>query len=1247
MNPFENLMSRRTMMAVTAGSLTAVTAAKAQVGSAGIDLSTPRSIGNPASLSLVASAGSPDATQTTVALSTTWKFQEDPTNTGLTSAWYITGFNDSGWGTLLSGHTWESQSSGYYSGYAWYRQDGVVVNYPMLGQWLVLTLARLNGDDLAYWNGNLIGGISGGAKYANTQNRTYYIPPSTVQSSNTIAIRCWGGNLNSASSSGLIAGTYTLATYAGPMWGRPSGGPVESELPVEAFDLSDAQRGMAWDLVLRINSADIPSISSPAAVYTITDFYGATLSSGSVPVTVGVDGINRAVVPISGSLTAAVYLAGRFNISYQIAPSGQASAYTDTGLTIVSAACGVTEQVWSINLSAGRVDLQPLNVGQFVGMNTIVIPDPTVVLGNLVVNDVANAAHWSLKNNLQVGDALYGDLSYPISALGVGLAGAQWIRTAAASKLFAGNPAASFTIDRPATVYIGVDRRASSLPWIHVASANQLSFVKRDTMPLPALATELDATPFGSLKLVDHIDCSTPIVSEQHPYMQSGIEPYRAVSFHTPGSSVPVAVSTILGRQARHVDYGFFAYRVGAGGLTPGKQYLLAVTYPEDVPRYVELEVQAGQGYFDVGWKSGLPNNNIYDPWPLSGAWQTFYQVFTLGSQTTAAGGTEAGDARNGVWVYFLGVVHTSGANQFWGNYCGGPAVGEIKLYEIDPVANAPVITLPASLPKRLLTFDWERPPAQPPQDLCGYARLMGYNAISPLVGAKWGTDHYSDPLAGYNTFGQDPQNWPYRIPYVKGSGTPPPSPFPATPSFHKQFLDATAAAGLDYYPRFEYGGSIDLPTAAFSINAAGVPSKPDRYPAPGPITANVLHPAVYSEIAALFDNMVKPYTGYSNFKGLLWRQRKDTMPISYGASDIARFTADTGNAPPARLTAAQLANWASTGAIQPLYATWWHVKRAAFHYAVLGLLRSYRRDMILMYYNWDTDKFGILKSDQNDYLGAYRILEQHGAAYYFSTDLAARLKFTPTDYTTALHDGNFAPPNIGLTRPDALWPDYGIRPEFYTKPGVKVFCPLNSNCYASQQYLQYFQTADGLAVSHAVSYAEIDARGINPKYEGTMVVPGGAPFSMALEVLSWAYGDARTLTYTAYTFARGFADAHRRFAQAFLALPAVPGTLVAGTDPDVAARVYPGLKGSFYIGVAYKGYVAKTLSVSIPGMPVESLVTNLVAGAQATATWSGGNLILSINTQPMELDAYRVDPPPLQGGPANITPPQIAPRVH
>ena len=144
----------------------------------------------------------------------------------------------------------------------------------------------------------------------------------------------------------------------------------------------------------------------------------------------------------------------------------------------------------------------------------------------------------------------------------------------------------------------------------------------------------------------------------------------------------------------------------------------------------------------------------------------------------------------------------------------------------------------------------------------------------------------------------------------------------------------------------------------------------------------------------------------------------------------------------------------------------------------------------------------------------------------------------------------------------------------------------------------------------------------------------------MAMELLSYYYGDARTLTYTVYTYGRGFADAHRRFAEAFRAIPAIPGTLVAGTPTNVAARVYPAASNRTYIGIAYKGYMSQSLTIDLPGTWTSSMVvTNLVTNQTIPTVIVGGKLRISLNAGPIELDAFRVT-----GGSVVLSPPSPSP---
>lgn len=1170
----------------------------------------------------------------TVTLNSSWKFSTDPSELGVTQQWYTDTFDDSGWTTLLSGKSWETQGVNY-SGYAWYRQK-VVLPSAAADSPLELTLATIKSDDVVYFNGVRVGGFSGDYKYDNLALRTYSIPSSLVRygASNTIAIRLWGGRISGSPNSGLVAGKYTLAIDRFRLSARPVGAGTAQEVPVQLYDLSSAQKGQAFELVFRFDPVFVTQ-TTPNMVYALTDYYGVAIQSGTLPVTVGSDGIVRGVVSVGSAAAQAIYLGGRFKASAQLVEAGQPTDWVDTGdeITLSNA---VTMRIYRKTYAAGSVALPSAqDYSSSAGMYAVIVPNLGVGITNLTVNDTANAVDWSYRTNLQVGDAMYGDRTYTISTLPSAYAGAQWIRSANDSRAATVNPTVSFSISQGTTIYLAIDKRRMALaPWVRTFTADHLTFAARDQTPLPALTATYEATPYGSLKLVDQIDCSTPLATEIHPYLQGSFASHGG-DYETPAVGGNVPVNTILGKAAREPDYGWFAYRIGRGSLTPGKTYLLRIEYPEDKPRYSPIYIEAGLNYMGVGWKNGVSPTDVYDNWPLSNGWNYYDVIIPLGDFTTGTGGAQDGDPHNGVWVYCMNERKPGDANHpdgyYWAWYQGGAAVATMKLYEIDPVANAPAINRPpATLPQRTLLFDWERQPLAQPTDIVNYAKLMGYSAVSPLT-LKWAFMNYGDPVAGYDALNVDPASYWVSNPYSKGSGVAPTAPVAGFASIHAQYLAATKTLGLDYIPRFEYGGSYDLPVSAQAIGADGNLAKPNRF---GPWSANLLDPATLTDLTAFLNAQFQPYVASNpQLKGALWRIREDRMQISYGPNDVAKFTADTGVTPPPGLTGAQLAAWASdyTTSVGPQYATWWHGKRRDFHQQVVNLLKSYRSDLTLYYYNWDWDKFSLKLPDISS-AAFFTTMTSLGGPTAYANDTSARASYTASDYINVLTTGDFRSAGPASTRVDTLWADYALRPSLYSSvSGIQLFAPVPRLSYAKfPSYVNYFQTADGLAASNCVTYDEQPARILNPKFEGTMITPGGGAFSMAMELLDYFHGDARTLTYTAYTYGRGFADAHRRFAQAFLALPAVPGTLVSGTPTDVAARVYPTTNDGTYVGIAYKGYTAGAFTVSIPGTWTGNLVvTNLVTNAVTPASVVSGNLQITVSAAPMELDAYRVTTAP------------------
>ncbi len=744
-------------------------------------------------------------------------------------------------------------------------------------------------------------------------------------------------------------------------------------------------------------------------------------------------------------------------------------------------------------------------------------------------------------------------------------------------------------------------------------AVDHLNFTDRDTLSLPALPETEEETPYGRLRLVDEIDSSLPLTQEPHPYMQSGFDSAQKSS--TPGSPVHVMVNDILGKKARESDNGWFAYRLGRGKLNPHQNYLVRIEYAEDKPRYCPVLIEAGHYYMCIGWKNGLTPTDPYDNWPLSHQWQWYDAIvslddFGLGSQSTGSVSSE-----NGFWVYLINKIVPNGNASL---YQGGPAIARIKLYEIDPNKNAPVIQEPQGVPKRVFMVDWEHQPNHDPVDLVRYAKLMGYSAVSPSI-LKWGFGNYGSPLTGYETTNVDDKGYWVRDMYDPTVHIVAQPAIPGKNSIHDRYLAATKQFGIDYIPRLEYGGSYDLPDDARAIAVNGKPAKPNRF---ATWSSDLLQPAVFDDLAKLMDHLVKPYVGDNpQFTGVLWRIRCDRMPISYSRADLDLFTHDSGTSIPGK-SDLERAAWAG-GKGKQAYDDWWHQKRRDFHVKLADLLKSYQPDLTLYYYNWDNDKWSLIQPPLESWGFLSKVVNAPpgmGTAAYVS-ERADRSKLTGDDYIRVLRSGDFSS-TLKVNRAD-----YAVRPELYKDvKGMELFAPANELFFANDPvYLNYFKTGDGLAVSNAVSYDEVGYKTINRRYECNMITPAGSNFSMALEVLACFHSDPRTLTYTTYTFGRGFADAHRRFAQAYRALPALEGTVVEGIDPDIKVRLYKTENGT-YVGVVYKGYAARKLTIHLPGVGKPgATVTNLITKAVIPATTAGDGLEFEIESGPMELHSYLV----------------------
>jgi hypothetical protein len=206
--------------------------------------------------------------------------------------------------------------------------------------------------------------------------------------------------------------------------------------------------------------------------------------------------------------------------------------------------------------------------------------------------------------------------------------------------------------------------------------------------------------------------------------------------------------------------------------------------------------------------------------------------------------------------------------------------------------------------------------------------------------------------------------------------------------------------------------------------------------------------------------------------------------------------------------------------------------------------------------------------------------------------------------------------------------PHKQLRTELYRGvDGIALFAPVHWHYLADNEpYIQHFETGDGVAVCNQFYYEEKARTNIqNDNFETSEMTPAGPQFSMAEEVLGFFHGDPNVITWTPYTIGRSFVTEHRRFAQAFLALPGTRGELVPQGNPDVRVRTYDAGDGRVYVSVAHRGFQPARIEVRVPAA-VGLRVMDLVTGEAVAARHEGGRLTFAINSNAMELNSYLVE---------------------
>lgn len=739
----------------------------------------------------------------------------------------------------------------------------------------------------------------------------------------------------------------------------------------------------------------------------------------------------------------------------------------------------------------------------------------------------------------------------------------------------------------------------------------KLDMSARDSLNLPAKPEHYVDTAYGRLKVVDEIDAAVDPAKGPHPYKEGGIRRSwvgrRAYDSWVDGVRVQ-AWNGASFREATNNEW--FGYRIGRQGLRLHRPYVLRVTYPEDKPRYMIMNIQAGRNHQGTGFNGGLGAENPFAPYPQTGRYEHYDHIVvpderTYGGGATGEDGARIADGRNGFWVFFFDI----GRCYAPGYQSAGPAVARLQLLELpDEALAGPAIRYPDGQTHRILMADWEREPESPAADLVAQARFMGLNAIAPAF-LKWGRLAYWK--TGLGQLQQTTTTW---------NDVRAERPADEVPIYDR-YLDATRGSGLTLIPRLEVGGSEDIPEAQRAIGANGGKAGPNRFHS---WCSDLTQPAILEEWKAILNEVITTrITNNPQLGGVLWRIRSDRLPISYGLPAVQRFIAETGQKPDkAPANDKEAAIFATSEPIKAKYEAWWHKVRLDFQRTLVEIMHASRPDLRLWYYNWDPDGWhlGAMKNTPEDWVDYY---SKNQSGRYYDKVCASKRALTAADLLRLLKEGA-AEGNYGRR------PHHEMRMDLYRKEaGIAVMLPIWDWFLLDQpEYMRAYDTEAGSTFSVQCHYEEKGRWNVQgDNYESSEVTPGGPDFAMAHEVMACFHADPTTLSFTTYTFGRGFVDRHRRFAQEYLALPAVRGTEVAATeDADVKVRVHPGMPGTSYLAIIHRGFAAKPgLRVAVPGAWEGTVQVTDARGQAVPATVEGGALVLHLDLGAMELRSFRI----------------------
>lgn len=696
-----------------------------------------------------------------------------------------------------------------------------------------------------------------------------------------------------------------------------------------------------------------------------------------------------------------------------------------------------------------------------------------------------------------------------------------------------------------------------------------------------------------------------------------------------PAGSSAIASTTGFPARVLVADPGphMFCVRLGEGKtLVAGATYCLEVDYPEDVPRSFFIINRGDDTLHGISTGPSLPDalyqftqsNPESLAIPLTNHIRTWRSIFQLHDRT---GGLQ----RNRDGLKFPLVP----ADGFWVQI----AIPEQRKFPGSAGAAVTALRLRHIADANALRVDIRRPPKELPWRHAFYREEMadGVIAANDELGkiaergvanrvAWFGYKLQTMSLLGIDVFCKDllefghNQGWD-SAPYG-GSDWVNQTNYP---DMWAQIVDLVGKAGVAILPYYEYAGSVGQKTGLGSARRTRPLGDQRDYTHISWLEAHSVDlsdPDAVIDFNKITDLTMLAFKDRAKFLGLWMRPRPSAQPISFADATLARFAAATGKA----ATREQLR---ADPALLKAYYDWWFLERRTF----LSAIRDHVRqggiaDATVLYTAYPGEPTPSLPGDP--------VVVSGDLAPWSTVFAGAGHKPRPiVSWKDATADRRYA--DILLAQP-STWDNWEWQhsapqadPQNYRDTdGIVMTYPYNrAYTVAVPEGMDAFRSPSGLAmVRHQVLNEEIMPREFIGYHCIDMERSG--PACMLSEVMAVANGDPRWMGVLAGTaMTTGYPEHVRDFYAAFLALPALPSTVMKQT-PSIAnltvRAIDAGVHGT-WLAIANTGFTPMA-SVQIQ-LPKAGKVTDAATGAALNTT----GRTLSLDLPAVSLRAIHIAP--------------------